>query len=278
MTVAPDPLAPAAATTMRRRQRVRLTAFGWFGAAILAVWTVVALVGPWVLPPGENALPFPDAYQSFLPPQPEAWLGTDVQERDMLTRIVYGAGRTLGIAALATTLAFLAGTVVGVGSALVGGWTDLPVARANDAIFSLPTVMLGLIGIAAFGSSIPTLIGVTGFLFAPIVFRLSRALAMEVMTQDFVEAVRRGAVVDHPGRDLAQHPVAAAVGIRAAADLCDPLDLLAQLPRPWHPAAARRLGIHGAREPRRASVRRLGLAGAGARHRQSDGGHQFPRR
>ncbi len=190
MTIPPDPIAAALSAPPRRSRRLRLTLFGWTGVAILAFWALVALIGPWVMPLGENALPFPNAYQSFLPPQPGAWLGTDVQERDVLTRLVFGAGRTLGISALATTLAFLVGTVIGVASALVGGWTDILVARANDAIFSLPTVMLGLIGIAAFGSSIPTLIGVTGFLFAPIVFRLSRALAMEVMTQDFVEAAR----------------------------------------------------------------------------------------
>ena len=67
---------------------------------------------------------------------------------------------------------------------------DVLVARFNDAMISLPTIMLGLIGIAAFGSSIPVLIIITGCLFAPIAFRLSRALGMEVMTQDFVEAAR----------------------------------------------------------------------------------------
>ena len=191
MTAAPDPLNTIAAVgSPRRAKRVRLTAFGRFGICVLVLWAVVALVGPWIMPLGENALPLPDAYQSYLPPQPGAWLGTDVQERDVLTRLIYGASRTLGISLTATTLAFLVGTVLGVGSALVGGWTDVIVSRGNDAIFSLPTVMLGLIGIAAFGSSIPTLIGVTGFLFTPVVFRLSRALAMEVMTQDFVEAAR----------------------------------------------------------------------------------------
>jgi peptide/nickel transport system permease protein len=173
-----------------KQRRARLSGFGWTGVAILAVWAAIAALGPFLLPLGENDLPFPDAYGAFQKPQPGAWLGTDVMDRDVLTRLVYGAGRTLGISLLATSLGFLAGGVCGIGSALWGGTADLIVARLNDALLSLPTIMLGLICIAAFGSSVPVLIVITGLLFAPVAFRLSRALGMEVMTQDFVEAAR----------------------------------------------------------------------------------------
>lgn len=179
------------ATPIRRaRAQGRLTWFGRVGVAILLAWAVIAVAGPFVLPLGENDLPFPRDYGAYQAPRAGAWLGTDSQDRDVMTRIVYGASRTLGIALLATVLGFLIGVVAGVGSALVGGMTDVIVARFNDAMISLPTIMLGLIGIAAFGSSIPVLIVITGCLFAPIAFRLSRALGMEVMTQDFVEAAR----------------------------------------------------------------------------------------
>lgn len=183
MTAVPEPAA-------RPRRAARLTGFGRFGVAILAIWVAIAVVGPFVLPLGENDLPFPDDYGEFQAPRAGAWLGTDAQDRDVLTRLVYGAGRTLGISLLATCLGFLIGILFGVGSAIIGRGVDLVVARLNDAILSLPTVMLGLIGIAAFGSSVPALIVITGFLFAPVAFRLSRALGMEVLTQDFVEAAR----------------------------------------------------------------------------------------
>jgi peptide/nickel transport system permease protein len=190
MTGAPAPLPPPPAPARAARRRGRLTVFGRAGVVILVLWVVIAVVGPFVLPLGENDLPFPDDYGSFQAPRPGAWLGTDVQDRDVLTRIVYGASRTLGISVLATMLGFLVGVVFGVGSALIGGMVDVVVARFNDAMISLPTIMLGLIAIAAFGSSIPVLILITGFLFAPIAFRLSRALGMEAMTQDYVEAAR----------------------------------------------------------------------------------------
>lgn len=187
MTATPGPVSARKTGPARRG---RLSLFGRFGVVVLVVWAVIAIVGPFVLPLGENDLPFPDDYGTFQVPRAGAWLGTDSQDRDVLTRIVYGASRTLGIALMATVLGFLLGVVFGVGSALIGGMVDVLVARFNDALLSLPTIMLGLIGIAAFGSSIPVLIGITGFLFAPVAFRLARALGMEVMTQDFVEAAR----------------------------------------------------------------------------------------
>ena len=187
MTATPGPVSARKTGPARRGQ---LSLFGRFGVVVLVVWAVIAIVGPFVLPLGENDLPFPDDYGTFQVPRAGAWLGTDSQDRDVLTRIVYGASRTLGIALMATVLGFLLGVVFGVGSALIGGMVDVLVARFNDALLSLPTIMLGLIGIAAFGSSIPVLIGITGFLFAPVAFRLARALGMEVMTQDFVEAAR----------------------------------------------------------------------------------------
>jgi len=60
----------------------------------------------------------------------------------------------------------------------------------NDAILALPTIMLGLIMIAALGSSIPILIATASVIYASSVFRIARALGQDIMVQDFVEAAR----------------------------------------------------------------------------------------
>ena len=62
------------------------------------------------------------------------------------------------------------------------------ISRINDAILALPSIMLGLIVIAALGSSVPILIGLAGVIYATSVFRIARALAQDIMVQDFVEA------------------------------------------------------------------------------------------
>ena len=172
------------------RARFRLSATGWTGAIIVTFWVLVAVLGPWLAPHGENELPFPDAYSEFQVSQPGAPLGTDVSDRDVLSRLMYGAGRTMGISFVATVLAYFLGVVLGIAAAVSSPRVDMVMSRINDAFLSLPTIMLGLVVVAAVGSSIPVLIATAGVIYASVVFRLARALGMEIMVMDFVEAAK----------------------------------------------------------------------------------------
>ena len=171
--------------------RFRLSVTGRIGAVVVAFWVFVAIFGQLIAPYGENDLPFPDAYSEFQAPQAGAWLGTDVDDRDVLSRILYGAGRTLGISLAATVLAYAVGRHSG--DRRGGGGTqriDMVLSRINDTFLSLPTIMLGLVVVAAVGSSIPVLIVAAGLIYASVVFRLARAIGMEIMVMDYVEAAR----------------------------------------------------------------------------------------
>ena len=163
---------------------------GWLGIAVVGFWVFIAIFGPWLAPLGENDLPFPDDYSEFQVPRPGAWLGTDVDDRDILSRLMYGAGRTIGISFTATVLAYFIGVVMGIGAAISTPRVDMVISRINDAFLSLPTIMLGLVVVAAVGSSIPVLIVTAGVIYATVVFRLARALGQEIMVIDFVEAAR----------------------------------------------------------------------------------------
>ncbi|MEC8643071.1 MAG: ABC transporter permease [Pseudomonadota bacterium] len=163
---------------------------GWIGIAVVSFWVFIAIFGPWLAPLGENELPFPDDYSEFQLPRPGAWLGTDESDRDVLSRLLYGAGRTIGISFMATVLAYFIGVILGIGAAISTPRVDMIVSRINDAFLSLPTIMLGLVVVAAVGSSIPVLIITAGVIYATVVFRLARALGQEIMVMDFVEAAR----------------------------------------------------------------------------------------
>ncbi|MAK18633.1 MAG: hypothetical protein CMN41_08395 [SAR116 cluster bacterium] len=163
---------------------------GWIGIVVVSFWVFIAIFGPWLAPMGENELPFPDDYSEFQLPRPGAWLGTDESDRDVLSRLMYGAGRTIGISFMATLLAYFIGVVLGIGAAISTPRVDMIVSRINDAFLSLPTIMLGLVVVAAVGSSIPVLIITAGVIYATVVFRLARALGQEIMVMDFVEAAR----------------------------------------------------------------------------------------
>ncbi len=172
------------------KARFRPSLTGWIGIVIVAFWIAIAVFGPLLAPYGENDLPFPDDYSEFQAPREGAPLGTDVEDRDILSRIMYGAGRTIGIAFAATVMAYALGVVLGIGAAVSGPKVDMVMSRINDAFLSLPTIMLGLVVVAAVGSSIPVLIATAGLIYATVVFRLARALGMEIMVMDFVEAAR----------------------------------------------------------------------------------------
>ena len=171
-------------------QAYRPTLMGWIGIVITAFWLFIALFGSFLAPYGENDLPFPDDYSEFQAPKEGALLGTDVEDRDVMSRIMYGAGRTIGISFAATVLAYFVGVVLGIGAAVSDPKVDMVMSRINDAFLSLPTIMLGLVVVAALGSSIPVLIMTAGLIYASVVYRLARAIGMEIMVMDYVESAR----------------------------------------------------------------------------------------
>ncbi|MEM7293026.1 MAG: ABC transporter permease [Pseudomonadota bacterium] len=174
------------------KRRIKLSWLGKLSVGIVAFWLIVAAIGPELLAPfhemdidGDDS--FMDAhtndYGTF-------YLGTDYLGRDTLSRLIYGARNTIGISLAATLLAYLMGITLGILAAVKGGWIDMCISRVNDAILALPSIMLGLIVIAALGSSKGNLIGIAAVIYASSVFRIARALGQDIMVQDFVEAAK----------------------------------------------------------------------------------------
>ncbi len=169
------------------RKRIKLSWVGKLAALVVAAWLVIVAIGPSIAPFHQMDFAGDDG---FLPGDGEFLLGTDYLGRDTFSRILWGARTTIGISLLSTLGAYLIGITLGIAAAVRGGWTDTIISRINDAILSLPTIMLGLIAIAAFGSSIPILIIMAAVIYATSVFRIARALALDIMVQDFVESAR----------------------------------------------------------------------------------------
>lgn len=120
----------------------------------------------------------------------EHWLGADQLGRDMLTRIIYGAATTIGIALAATLLSFSMGILMGFTAAVLGGYVDQVLSRIIDALMAIPTLILALVVISVLGTDVFILIMVIAVLDSTRVFRLSRAIAMDVTVMEFVEAAR----------------------------------------------------------------------------------------
>ena len=164
----------------------KLTLSAAFGLTVVAIFILVSLLTPWLAPYAESA----NVGGTWDLPSAKLWLGADQIGRDMLTRMMYGSRMTIGVALAITTLSFFIGIVLGFTSSVVGGWVDIFFTRLVDVMLSIPSLIFALIILGVFGSSIPVLILTIAVLDSTRVFRLARALGMNLSVLDYVEAAR----------------------------------------------------------------------------------------
>ena len=157
-----------------------------FGLLMILLYVLVAVFAPVLAPFGETQV----VGGGFEPWGGQFLLGTDNLGRDMFSRLVYGARNTLGIAFLTTVLAFLLGGSCGLIAAIKGGWVDQGLSRVVDILMAIPQLIFALLILSVVGTTATSLVLVIALLDATRVFRLSRAVAMNVVVQDFVEAAR----------------------------------------------------------------------------------------
>jgi peptide/nickel transport system permease protein len=162
------------------------TLSAWFGLTVVSIFIFVSLFTPWLAPYGQSA----NIGGTWDEPSVKMLLGADQIGRDMLTRIMYGARMTIGVALAITLLSFLIGIVLGFVAAVMGGWVDMFFSRLVDVMLSIPGLIFALIILGVFGSSIPVLILTIAVLDSTRVFRLARALGMNLTVMEYVEAAR----------------------------------------------------------------------------------------
>ena len=156
------------------------------GLAIVAINFAACILAPIVAPYGETQI-VGDVWQS---PGSTHLLGTDQLGRDMFTRLLYGARNTISLALVITMLSFTIGIVSGFFAAVVGGWVDQILSRIVDIIMAIPTLIFALIVLSIVGTSIPVLIVVITILDSTRIYRLSRALGMDIEVMDYVEVAK----------------------------------------------------------------------------------------
>lgn len=172
------------ASLTRTLRHIPLTAM--LGMALIALYAVVAIGAPLLAPFGEAEI----VGAQFEPWGGEFVLGTDALGRDMLSRLIWGARNTVGVAVLTTFLAFLIGSVLGLLAAALGGWVDMALSRVVDLLMAVPALIFTLLALSALGPGVTNLVLVIAVLDATRVFRLARASAMNVMVMDYVEAAQ----------------------------------------------------------------------------------------
>jgi peptide/nickel transport system permease protein len=164
-----------------------MTISGLIGLVLIVFWLLVALIGPLLAPHGVGAIVSNEVFDRI---STQHWLGTDYLGRDMLSRVLYGARFTVGLALAAALLASVSGTALGVFAAVSGRWVDESISRLMDALICIPSKIFALVMVAAFGSSLPLLLLTAGLSYLPGAFRIARSLAVNLNTMDYVQVAR----------------------------------------------------------------------------------------
>ena len=157
-----------------------------FGLLVIAVYIIAAVFAPIIAPFGEAEV----VGGAFAPPDDQMILGGDQLGRDLFSRLIYGARNTVGVAIVTTALAFFIGTVAGLVAATVGGWVDQFMGRVVDILLAIPQLIFALLLLTIFGTGVVNMTLVIAVLYSPLVFRLTRAVAGNIVVMDYIEAAR----------------------------------------------------------------------------------------
>ncbi len=157
-----------------------------FGMFVIFTYAIAGIFAPWIAPYGESEV----ISSAFAPADENMLLGADQLGRDMFSRIIFGARNTVGLALVATLAAFFMGALAGLLAAVKGGWFDQFMGRFADVIMSIPSLIFALLMLSIFGPQISVIIIAVAIIYAPRVFRLTRAVAGNVVVMDYIEAAK----------------------------------------------------------------------------------------
>ncbi|GAB5470435.1 MAG: ABC transporter permease [Rhodospirillales bacterium] len=158
----------------------------WFGMIVIAAYVFVAIFAGALAPFGETEV----VGFEYEPWGGQFLLGTDNLGRDMFSRLLYGAQNTVAIAIVTTLLAFFLGGLLGLLAATLGGLLDQAMSRLMDVLMAIPQLIFALLLLTIFGTNVVNMVIVIAVLDSTRVFRLARAVAINIVVMDYVEVAR----------------------------------------------------------------------------------------
>lgn len=164
----------------------KLTFTAAFGLAVIVINLLGALGAP-IFAPFDQADVVGDAYADA---DAVHWLGLDNLGRDLFSRLLYGARMSIGLAFVITCISFAVGITTGFTAAILRGWVDTLLSRLVDLMLSMPTLIFAFIVLSVLGTELPVLITTIALLDSTRVFRLARALAMNIAALEYVEVAK----------------------------------------------------------------------------------------
>ena len=154
---------------------------------VIVIIFIVAIFAPYIAPYGYDDQNYSNTYA---PPSAENLLGTDYLGRDVLSRLIYGAGQSLQLGVISTALASVIGIVIGAIAGYYGGWVDNLSMRIFDIYQSIPMFLLCITLAAIMGPSLNNATLAIGIAMVPLPARMMRASILSIREMEYIEAAR----------------------------------------------------------------------------------------
>ncbi|RST74330.1 ABC transporter permease [Siminovitchia acidinfaciens] len=154
---------------------------------IIIMIIMISLLAPLIAPFDPNVQ---DLDKSLEPASAAHWFGTDMQGRDILSRIIYGTRTTLLGALLVVIFSVVIGVPLGLVSGYFGGKIDNLINRVWDVILAFPTILLAFIIVATFGRGFENAVIALGIVYVPMIARLVRSVTLVERQQSYVDAAQ----------------------------------------------------------------------------------------
>lgn len=136
---------------------------------------------------------FPEADivgDAWAPASATYWMGLDNLGRDIFSRLLFGARMSIGLSLLITCLSFTLGITAGFAAAIAKGWLDTLLSRLVDLLLSMPTLIFAFVVLSVLGTDLVVMVITLAVLDSVKVFRVARALAMNISALEYVEVAR----------------------------------------------------------------------------------------
>ena len=174
--------------TWARIRLLRESPVGMVGALLVLFWILVAIFAPVLSSYDPNT----NDMDALVNPGPTAmhWLGTDMQGRDILSRVIWGSRTVLTVAPVAVIVAYAIGSLLGLLAGYYRGWVDNVINRVSDIILSFPAIVLYIIVIMRFGPSAFNIILAVIFIASPQIMRIVRGMTLELREREYVAAAK----------------------------------------------------------------------------------------
>lgn len=161
--------------------------FPWIAAIILLVIVMIAVTAPWLPLPSPTRM---QVIRKFAAPSELNWLGNDELGRDVLSRLIWGARNSLTICFIASLLAAITGTALGIIGGFMRGFVEMITLRSMDILLCFPPLLLALLAVTLMGPGAATLVPILTLVFIPSFTRIAYAGVLTVRAQEYVEAQR----------------------------------------------------------------------------------------